>query len=84
MSDLKHGTNSDMTNIFFTLVENGGFLKHQKFHSYKEYAISFFAQINPKVTLRDKLRERIHNFLMWIDIKDEQSKDILVDIKDAD
>ena len=62
--DLKHGTNSDMTNIFSTLVENGGFLKHQKFHSYKEYAISFFAQINPKVTLRDKLRERIQDVLM--------------------
>ena len=69
--------------MFSALVENGGFLKHQKIHSHKEHAISFFAQINPKVTLRDKLRERIQDILMWIDIEDEQSKDMLVDIKDA-
>ena len=82
VSDLKHGNNSDMTNIFSTLVENGGFLKHQKFQSHKEHAIGFFVQINPRVTLRDKLRERIQDVLMWIDIEDEQSKDMLVDIKD--
>ena len=27
--DLKHGNKRDMTNIFSTLVKNGGFLKHQ-------------------------------------------------------
>ena len=81
---LKNRTNNNMTNIFSTLVENGGFLKHQKFHSHKEHAIGFFAQINPKVKLSDKLRERIQDVLMWINIEDEQSKDMLVDIKDAD
>ena len=80
--DLKHGNNSDMTNISSTLVENGGFLKHQKIQSHKEHAIGFFVQISPQVTLRDKLRERIQDILMWIDIEDEQSKDMLVDIKD--
>ena len=64
VSDLKHGNNSDMTNIFSILVENGGFLKHQKFQSHKEHAIGFFVQISPKVTLRDKLRERIQDVLM--------------------
>ena len=64
MSDLKHGTNSDMTNIFSTLVENVGFIKHQNFHSHKEYAIGFFVQINFKVILRDKLREKIQDVLM--------------------
>ena len=82
VSDLKHGNNSDMINILSTLVENGGFLKHQKFQSHKEHAIGFFVQINPKVTLRDKLCERIQDVLMWKDIQDEQSKDMLVDIKD--
>ena len=40
--------------------------------------------MNPKITLRDKLRERIQDVLMWIDIEYVQSKDILIDIKDAD
>ena len=84
VSDLKHGNNSDMINILSTLVENGGFLKHQKFQSHKEHAIGFFVQISPKVTLRDKLRERIQDVLMWIDIEDEQSKDMLVDSKDTE
>ena len=82
VSDLKHGNNSDMINILSTLVENGGFLKHQKFQSHKEHAIGFFVQISPQVTLGDTLRERIQDILMWIDIEDEQSKDMLVDIKD--
>ena len=82
VSDLKHGNNSDMTNILSTLVENGGFLKHQKFQSHKEHAIGFFVQISPKVTLRENLRERIQDVLMWIDIEDEQTKDMLVEIKD--
>ena len=84
MSDLKHGTNNDMTNIFSSLVENGGFLKHQNIHSYKEHVIGFFVHINCKATLQDKLRERIQDVLIWIDIGDEQSKDILVDIKDIE
>ena len=65
-----------------TLVENEGFLKHPKFQSHKENAIGFFVQTSPKVILRDKLRERIQDVLMWIEIEDEQSKDMLVDIKD--
>ena len=28
VSDLKNGTNNDMTNIFYALVEKRGFLKH--------------------------------------------------------
>ena len=71
-----------MTNIFSNIVENGGFLKHQKIQSHEEHAIMFFVQISPKVILRDKLREKIQDVLMWIDIEDEQTKDMLVDIKD--
>ena len=51
VSDLRHGNNSDMTNIFSILVENGDFLKHQKFQSHKKHAIGFFVQKRPKVTL---------------------------------
>ena len=82
VSDLKNGNNSDMTNIFSNIVENGGFLKHQKIQSHEEHAIMFFVQISPKVILREKLREKIQDVLMWIDIEDEQTKDTLVDIKD--
>ena len=84
MLDLKYGTNNEMTNIFSALVDNEGFLKHQKFHNHKKYTIGIFAQINLKVTLRETLKERVQNVIMRIDIEDEQSKGILVNIKDAE
>ena len=71
-----------MTHIFSALIENGGFLNHQKIQSNKEHVIGFCVQISSKVTLRDKLRERIHDVLMWIDMEDKHTKDMLVGIKD--
>ena len=34
VSYVKHGNNSDLTNTFSTLIENGGFLRHKKFQSH--------------------------------------------------
>ena len=73
-----------MSNILDTLVTNSAFLTHTKFDSHKEHSISFFSQINPRITLRDTLRGTIQDLLMWIDLDDEESKPMLLDIKDSE
>ena len=40
--------------------------------------------INPRITLRDTLREKIQNTVMWIDLDDEISQPIIHEIKDKD
>ena len=59
-----------MTNIFDTLVANGAYLSHNKFQSHKEHEIGFIVNINLRVTLRDELRARLQDVLMWIDLED--------------
>ena len=50
----------------------------------KKIAIRFFVNINPRLTLRDKIRERLQDVLIWIDIENDESKLMLIDIKDID
>ena len=74
MGEIKHGSRNCLSYIFDTLVKNNVFLSHNKFNSHKEYSIEFFAIINPKVTLRENMRERIQDHLMFIDIDDDDTK----------
>ena len=60
-----------MSNIFDTLVANSAFLKHKKFKSHKEC-----------ITLRDTLHDTIQEVLMLIDLENEESKPMLIDISD--
>ena len=77
LGDLKHGNNTHMANIFDTLKKINTFLRHKKIKSHKEYSLEFFVEINPRVTLRETLRRRIHDQLMWIDLDDEDCKDMI-------
>ena len=74
LSYLKHGSNNHVENIFDTLKKNNAFLRHDKFMSHKEYSLWFFVEVNPRVTLRETLRRRIHDKLMWIDLDAEVSQ----------
>ena len=53
---VKYGNKQQLSNIFDT-----------KFRSHKEHSIGFFANTNPRVILRDTLRNDIQDELMWID-----------------
>ena len=82
LSELKHGSRNCMSNIFETLVKNNAFLSHKKFNSHKEHSIGFFMKVNPKITLRNEMRERIQDQLMFIDLEDEETKKLMHPIKD--
>ena len=84
IAELKYGNNKEMTNIFDTLIANGAYLTHNKFQSHKEHAIGFFVNINPRVTLRDELRARLQEVLMWIDIEDKECQQMIHEVKDKE
>ena len=66
------------------LIANGAYLTHNKFQSHKEHAIIFFVNINPRVTLRDELRARLQEGLMWIDIEDKEYQQMIHEVKDKE
>ena len=84
ITELKYGNNKEITNIFDTLIANGEYLTHNKFQSHKEHAIWFFVNINPRVTLRDELRARLQEGLMWIDIEDKECQQMIHEVKDKE
>ena len=59
---------------FDTLKQNNTFLHYDKFESHREHLIGFSVEVNPRVTLRETLRRRIHNQLMWIDLNAEKNQ----------
>ena len=63
-------------------MNNSTFLSHDKFQSHKKHAIEFFVDTNPRITLRDTLREKIQDALIWIDIDVETSQPMIHKIKD--
>ena len=73
-----------MTKIFVTLISNGAYLTHNKFQSHKEHAVGFFVNINPRVTLRDELRARLQEVLMWIDIEEKECQQMIHEVKDKE
>ena len=58
LSVIKYGNKNQLSNIYATLVNHNAYLSHRKFESHKEYSIGVFSNINPKVTLRDSLRQK--------------------------
>ena len=74
LGELNHGSRYFISNIFDTLVKNNAFLSHKKFNSHKEHSIGFFLKVNPKITLRNEMRNRIHDQPMWIDLEDNEKK----------
>ena len=63
LSQLKYGSRYKSTNgIIETLRANLAFLKMEKYISQKEASIGFFLGINPKLTLRKALKQRIEKF----------------------
>ena len=72
-----------MSNIFDTLVKNNAFLSHKKLNSHKEHSIGFFLEVNPKITLRNEMRNRIQDQLMWIDLEDNEAKKIMHPVLDT-
>ena len=79
-----YSNNVHMENIFDTLVKNNVFLSHNKFQLHKDHSLGFFVEINLRVTLPETLRRRIHNQLMWIDLDDEDSQEIIHQNLDSD
>ena len=75
LSQLKHGSRYNSTNgIIETLRENFAYLKMEKYNSQKEASIGFFLGINPKLTLRKALKQRIDEICLWLDLDDEDTK----------
>ena len=77
VSQLKYGSKYDgITGIFDTLRENLAFIKIQTFHSLTEASIRFFLGINPKLTLRNVLKKKIDEIFTWLDLDDEDTKEL--------
>ena len=75
ISQLKYGSKYDgTTGIFETLRENLAFIKLQNFQSLTEASIGFFLGINPKLTLRNVLKQKIDNICTWLDLDDDDTK----------
>ena len=74
LGDLKHDNNAHIGNVIDTLKKKDAFLRREKFKSHKDYSLGFFVDTNPRVTLRDSIRPRTQDQLMWIDIDAEESK----------
>ena len=75
ISQLKYGSKYDgTTGIFETLRENLAFIKLQKFQSLTEASIGFFLGINPKLTLRNVLKQKIDDICTWLDLDDDDTK----------
>ena len=63
-----------MSNILDTLVKNNAFLSHKQFNYHKKHFIGFFMNVNPKIILRNEMRKKIQEQLMWIDLEDKKKQ----------
>ena len=52
----------------------------EKYNSQQEAIIGFFLGVNPKLTLRKGLKQKINNIYLWLDIDDEDTKKLMRDI----
>ena len=59
LSVIKSGNKNQLYNIFTTLVNHNIYLFYKIIESHKKHSIGFFSNINPKMTLRDSLRQNI-------------------------
>ena len=78
LSQLNYGPRYNSTNgIIKNLRENLAHLKVEKYNSQKERSIGFSLGINPKLTLRRVLKQRIDKIYIWLDLDDEDTKRLL-------
>ena len=68
LSVIKYGNKNQLSNIFTTLVNHNVYLSNRKFESHKEHSVGFISNINPKIILRDSLRQKNQHELMRIDL----------------
>ena len=61
--------------VIETLRENLTYIKIEKYNSQKE--ASFFLGINQKLTLRTVLRQRIDEICLWLDLDNEDTKQLI-------
>ena len=67
--------------IFDTLRSNFAFLRMRKYCSQTEASIGFFLGINPKLTLRKALKEKIDDIITCLDLDDDDTKLLMKDSK---
>ena len=65
--------------IIEILCENLAYLKIEKYNSQQEVSIGFFLGINPKLTLRKALKQRIDEICLWVDFDDEDTKKLIIE-----
>ena len=49
----------------------------EKYNSQKEENIGFFLEINPNLTLKMVLKQRIYETCLWLDHDDEDTKQLI-------
>ena len=78
LSQIKYGSRySSSEGIIETLRANLAFLKMEKYNSQKEASIGFFLGVNPKLTLRKALKQKIDEICLWLDLDDEDTKTLI-------
>ena len=52
----------------------------KKYNSQQEASMGFLLVINPKLTLRKALKQKIDDICLWLDLDDEDTKKLMRDI----
>ena len=78
ISQLKYESRYNFTNgTIETLRENLAYLKQETYNSQQEASIRFFLGINPTLTWRKELKQRIDEIYLWLDLDDEDTKKLI-------
>ena len=68
LSQIKYGSKYNTSGeIIETLRANLAFLKMEKYNSQQEASIGLFLGVNPKLTLRKALKQKIDEIYLWLD-----------------
>ena len=52
----------------------------KKYNSQQEERVGFLLVVNPKLTLRKALKQKIDDICLWLDLDDEDTKKLMRDI----
>ena len=78
LSQIKYGSRyTSSGGIIETLCAILAFLKTEKYNSQKEASIRFFLGVNPKLTLRKALKQKIDEICLWLDSDDEDTNTLI-------
>ena len=85
ISQLKYGSMANGNRgIFDTFRRFSAFLRIRTYDSQIEASIVFFLGINPKLTLRKALKEKIDDIITWLDLDDDDTKLLMKETKTGD